>query len=1054
MKNFAWLTMMMFSSAVFFSAAARAQSGKPGVAVEHHTVDWQGGPILNIYQDQYGYLWLGALGGAARFDGYRYDYFFHDDGAGLPREAVFNFAETPDGKLWAAGSNYLSRYDRTKNRFEEIFYYPAKTHDKSFGLFPDKEGYLWTDIFDGLSRVSPDSLTETRYRLYHPEYPGLEKALSCGLISRKGEFWFGTFTGRLFLSDSIAGTTLFLREITLPGRYRQKNITPLFELSDGTIWAGCEHGIFVVLPGSTHGHNFNWIDELNPSSSRAENVTGLSLEKNGKIWATTHQHLFIINLSDSTYTRLDQDNCNPNALRETNIHSLMIGRNGIAWMGTNIGFTKAARIQSPFGFLHYDPAGLNGLEKGAIYSLAEGPDGTLWAGGVSGLYHLSEGLKASGHYLDGKSPNPEASFDVRCILPGDDGSIWVGTFRNGLGRFSPDENVFAPIEIAPPGGAQTLATNLLYRVATRCRDGRIWFGRMNGVSVFSPFTQSFRHYTLANANKDIEQQQVFTIVEDSDGGIWAGGTTKRLHYFHPETDSLETIAYPELRHNIFTIHEQKGTPYLWIGGQGDGLHQFDRKKKELFRSFSLSDGLPSNVVYGILQDGHQNLWLSTSNGLARFNIEDQSFRSFNEVNGQPLRDFSSGAYLRASDGRLLFGGEGIVYFHPDSISPHSQPSSMPLLITGIDILGREEHWEKPPEELEKITLQPEENYLSISFICLDHTFPSDIKYRYCLEKAGQKEENWSPPQSQPLARFHNLAPGAYLFRLQSTDGKGRWLSPERRLAITIKPHFWQTSLFMIIVAVLIIGGITGGVSYYLRSRARKQRRELEMKAHQASFSALMSQLNPHFLFNALNSGNRFIAEKDVYSANKFLTRFAGLMRLYLENSRKPFISLQEEAEALKLYLELEHLRFGDKFDYEIKTSSDIDAENIRVPAMLAFPFVENAIKHGLRHKKGKGFLLVEFRKTEESVRIEVTDNGIGRARAATLRRKGRYEKTSTGIANVMERIQLIKAMYGWQVKAEISDLYPEETAETGTRVVINIPITKHQNAYEDHRRNR
>jgi LytS/YehU family sensor histidine kinase len=208
-----------------------------------------------------------------------------------------------------------------------------------------------------------------------------------------------------------------------------------------------------------------------------------------------------------------------------------------------------------------------------------------------------------------------------------------------------------------------------------------------------------------------------------------------------------------------------------------------------------------------------------------------------------------------------------------------------------------------------------------------------------------------------------------------------------------------------------------------------------------ALKSLRSQMNPHFIFNALNSVNHFIAQQDERTANKFLSEFSQLMRLVMENSQEDFISLHKEQEILSLYLKLEHYRFRDKFDYQIEVDKNINADAVEVPPMLIQPYIENAVWHGLRYKDAKGKLDLSFRKELDNIVVEVTDNGIGRKKSAELKTENQRKHNSTGLKNIQERLQIINRVYHANYRVSVEDLMEG----AGTRVRIFLPFTRNMN---------
>jgi tetratricopeptide (TPR) repeat protein len=218
---------------------------------------------------------------------------------------------------------------------------------------------------------------------------------------------------------------------------------------------------------------------------------------------------------------------------------------------------------------------------------------------------------------------------------------------------------------------------------------------------------------------------------------------------------------------------------------------------------------------------------------------------------------------------------------------------------------------------------------------------------------------------------------------------------------------------------------------------------LKRKANQMlALKSLRSQMNPHFIYNALNSVNNYISKNDEKSANKYLSDFSKLMRSVMENSKHDFVSLSSETDIIALYLKLEQSRFSDKFDYKFTISPDLDTDQYFVPPMLIQPFIENAIWHGLRYREDKGFLNINIGKENSDLKVIIEDNGIGRKKSEELKTKNQKEHVSTGLRNIENRIKIINEMYRNKIGITIEDL--DKNTKTGTCVTILIPLKNEQ----------
>ena len=225
------------------------------------------------------------------------------------------------------------------------------------------------------------------------------------------------------------------------------------------------------------------------------------------------------------------------------------------------------------------------------------------------------------------------------------------------------------------------------------------------------------------------------------------------------------------------------------------------------------------------------------------------------------------------------------------------------------------------------------------------------------------------------------------------------------------------------------------VSSVLILRSAKQKR---LANQLLALKSLRSQMNPHFIFNALNSVNSYIAKKDELSANRYLSDFAFLMRSVLENSKHDFIPLTEEIKVIELYIKLEHERFKEKFDYKFIVDEDINTESFLIPPMLIQPYIENAVWHGLRYKEDKGFLNVEFKQVDNNLQIQIRDNGIGRIKSQELKTKNQQQTNSTGLKNIEHRLKIINEVHRLGIQINVTDMDKENNS--GTVVSILVPM--------------
>jgi LytS/YehU family sensor histidine kinase len=282
-----------------------------------------------------------------------------------------------------------------------------------------------------------------------------------------------------------------------------------------------------------------------------------------------------------------------------------------------------------------------------------------------------------------------------------------------------------------------------------------------------------------------------------------------------------------------------------------------------------------------------------------------------------------------------------------------------------------------------------------------------------------------------------LASGTYNIQIRGMKRDGTPSSKTESISIYIKTPFWQSGIFwtVVVISFFIISLLILEARNKQKRKAEVEKVITEKKLTELEMQALKAQINPHFVFNCLNSIKGFIFDQDYKQADKYLDKFSDLMRSTIDNSDASIISLQSEINYLDNYLQLEKLRFEDKFNYTINVDEDVDKENVFVPAMLLQPYVENAIRHGMRFLEGKkGLININVRKENNFLVCEIDDNGIGREKAAALKSKMHVEYQSKGMNISRRRAEL------YNIDQLVTDKKDENGNATGTTVTVKIPL--------------
>jgi hypothetical protein len=347
--------------------------------------------------------------------------------------------------------------------------------------------------------------------------------------------------------------------------------------------------------------------------------------------------------------------------------------------------------------------------------------------------------------------------------------------------------------------------------------------------------------------------------------------------------------------------------------------------------------------------------------------------------------------------------------------------------------------------MKTLKLSYKQNFFSLEFAALNYDHPEKNQYKYQLINFDKKEVSNG---TNRVISYTNVPPGNYTLKVSASNNDGVWNKAGFELELIIIPPFWVTWWFKTIVALILVASVL----LFFRLRENRIRKEearqtaINKQIAEIKMMALRSQMNPHFIFNSLNSIQHFITTHEKEEALHYLSKFSKLIRKILENSRQNTVSVSNELELLKLYIQLEQLRFSNKFDYHISIDEKIDIENTEIPPLLIQPYIENAIQHGLINKSSKGDLWLSLERNNGLLVCKIEDNGIGRDKAQEIEQKKISRHVALGIKVTDERISTLSDLLDYKIEVVIEDLYKtqqytdEALQATGTRVTISIPV--------------
>ncbi|NNE29741.1 MAG: histidine kinase [Saprospiraceae bacterium] len=512
----------------------------------------------------------------------------------------------------------------------------------------------------------------------------------------------------------------------------------------------------------------------------------------------------------------------------------------------------------------------------------------------------------------------------------------------------------------------------------------------------------------------IEDQRlkIFDFSARAEGGVWiAGGEGIYKHY----SNSLDSIFWnPQLEFvsKIFENDEK-----LWIGTEDKGLFFFDPDNE------MLQGPLPILTINNFARGLNGNILVSTNNGLLRLDKSDGTLlHHYRESSGLSSNQVLDA--LETEKGLFVAGNRGLDFI--GNVEPSLSQDQLAIDLIEVLVNGNRIQGLKS-----KHSFSSRQDNFEFLFSLKDFQSAGDISFHYKLSPVN---DDWAEAQSNRLS-FLGLPPGSYSLEVKAERYNGKEIFYPENIDFKIRRPFWNSWTYG------AIGFLVAGLFFlWYRNRhlERLEKVELEknlnLRISEMRLTALRAQMNPHFMFNALGAIQYFVSNNDIDQADFYLTKFSRLLRKYLEASRNPSVSLYEEIEILKLYTELEEMRFEGKFKTQIHVDPGIDLMDVHIPSVLVQPFAENSILHGLQKRKdGKGLLKIDFRKNQDDLVVEVFDNGIG------FKNSKNHQKSahkSRGISDVVDRIETLSSSGRVEVQMERRIPYPGNPNFPGHKVIL------------------
>ncbi len=1005
--------------------------------------------ILCLVQDHMGFLWIGTWDGLNRFDGYEFIVYkpgISSNFSNISNETVNELFVDSGGDIWVGTDFGLNVFDPAEMNFEVFFQDTAGGTEygdnRILAVSEGKKGQIWVGTSNGLY-VFDRSAKEFHLISFPTERLTRRQPYVVKLFHSRNpsntNMWVGTYCGLYRFNISTLSYTDFSRKkVSL---MPSDTVNAIYEDSRGILWAGTPSGIYCYNTVTETDYIYNTRNSNLPS----DEILSFMEDAEGRLWVgTLGGGIAVFDYAKGVFEPFGNPDELYGGMTNNYIYSMLQTKNGSIWLGTIRGLNKFT--PGKFRFTHISAAsGKPMLNSNMVWSFLEIDTNTVWIGTENGINvydRVFNRITAITSVDRGVIKLP--SDKIRAMFRDSRNRLWIGTLDKGLVCY---DNKTGKNTLYFPGNTnvnQRLGGTSVWSVIEDKIDSSIWIGTSGGVTrVFSDGSVKQYNHQLDNPNS-LTQDEVYSILQDKDGRIWlatfAGVNVYNREYDHFVKYEADPLNGKRLTTDRILSVFQDSRGDIWFATMGEGLVRINSKTGRL-STLSVKDGLSNNTVYNLVEDRNGNLWATTNQGVSKISPETMNIWNYDIQDGIQGHEFNLGAAVLLSTGEIMLGGmNGLNIFNPSALTENFDEPD--LYITRFSVYNQKRKDVLKNHDL--IELSYWDNYFSFEFSALDYTNPKKINYAYRLDGF---DSDWIYFTSDKrYADYTNIPPGKYVFMVKATNSDGLWSDNTLSIYVEIAAPFWKTLWFKFTSALFL----TFLIWYTVYSQIRKIRKKQEIERRLFEFEKnvfdlqqriLHLQMNPHFLFNSLNSIQSFIMNNDTENAISYLSKFSNLMRLILTTSRTTNVYIQDEIKLLHYYLEIESLRFDDKFNYEIITDPIIDEDFTAIPSHMIQPLVENCIKHGLLNKEGDGLIKIKFTLLPTHIEIQIEDNGIGRKRAAEILEKKKLQASSQGIAITRERLQILNRQYNSSVFGlEYRDLHDESGQAAGTIAILKVPF--------------
>ncbi len=811
----------------------------------------QGG-VYSIFQDSRGFMWFGTQDGLNRYDGYQFKIYKHDptDHSSLSSSHILSICEDNSRNIWiGTEGGGLNKLNLATEKFtcyrNDPFNLQSITHNiVNSVIYSKKSNSLWIGTAGGgLNKFDLDTNSFTSY-IHDPKNPHSIPNNNIKIVyeDKSGSIWIGAKEGgicRLSPNNQKSGKfILFAPPHNIFPDYKKMATYCIMEDKEGILWISVQSlGIFRFHQDTG---KFDYSGSYPTITNNPSNiyVSAMVQDSNSRIWlGSLSSGIGICDKKKDAFYHFTHSQKTPGSINYNSIKSLFLDRSGTVWIGTNgrginMYFQPTKKFRS-YKMTAGNPKSLNLSSIRAIYEDAEG---TIWIGGYGGIDKIDRETGKVTAVKIRSVPRPDRPVPYLInsnvyVIKADAKKpqiLWIGTEGGGLLCLNKQEGNFVHYPSENEKKHDSLYGSSVYSVLPEANE-IIYIGTEYGLNILNVKRNRFKSFSHDPEDPgSIAQGSVKVIFRDKAGKRWVGTSMGGISYFEEKKGKFTHFnhdpqnPYSLSDNHILSIYESR-SGVIWLGTAGGGLNKFNRDQGTFFH-FTEKDGLPNNVIYGILEDDEGNLWLSTNQGLSKFNPQLKTFRNYDSDDGLSGNEFNAAAYFKNNQGEMFFGGlNGVNFFFPYEIKDN--PYIPGVIICSFKKANVEVALDKPISEKKELHLSYKDRIISFEFAALSFINPGKNQYACMLEGLNKK---WIPLGGKRDMTFTNLDPGKYVLRVKASNNDGIWNQKGVFLKIFIKPPFWRSTWFYILVASLIF--FTGFSLYKFRiNQLKKRAGELKQK---------------------------------------------------------------------------------------------------------------------------------------------------------------------------------------------------------------------------------